>query len=464
MSVLMIMLISKAIFTGGIARYLIAARANDDNAEILQITSSTFVLNTIIAFIVLIFGLPFSFFIEHILIIDEAYHSEAHLMMGIMIFSFAFRLAFATFESGLIVEQRFVLINVIRLLLTLFRLILLLILILGISPRVIWVVIATEATNVLGISLYGFFSRRIIPSLRVKLRYINKKSIKKILSFGIWSFIGQIANRIRTAADPIILNQLAGAFDITIFYIGGIVPKHAYNIIEHATQSILPSLTAMHETKQHEKLARTYIRYGRIMTWLFLFIATPLIVLNKEVMTLYAGKQYVSAGIILLILLIAEMLRQTYSAIVKISYAMAKMKIYSLISISTQIINLVLTIILVSIYEMGAFGAALSTLIIRGAFEFWIFSIYGAQLIKIKYRKWFFGSFVRGVIPGICVIPFLLILRSIWIPENWLIVIAQSFFSFILYIIAVVYIASNKEDKNDLLRLLRWVRKRIKRE
>ena len=139
----MFLLIAKAIFTGGIARYLTAARARDDDEEITEIVSSTFAVNVIVAFLVLLVGLPAATIVDKILVIDEAYVSDARFMMGIMVLSFAARLAFASFESGLIVEQKFVIINTIILSQILLRLVLLLILLIVISHRVIWVAIAT---------------------------------------------------------------------------------------------------------------------------------------------------------------------------------------------------------------------------------------------------------------------------------------------------------------------------------
>ena len=102
-SVLMLMLIAKAIFTGGIARYLIAARARNDSVAIEEITSSTFFLNTIVSAVFLAIALPAAFNIEKLLTIDAMYVRDARLMMAIMVVSFALRLALASYESGLIV-------------------------------------------------------------------------------------------------------------------------------------------------------------------------------------------------------------------------------------------------------------------------------------------------------------------------------------------------------------------------
>ncbi|MFW5879273.1 MAG: lipopolysaccharide biosynthesis protein [bacterium] len=463
-SISMFMLTAKAVFTGGIARYLIAARANNDNQRITEIASTTFVLNSSIALFIFIIGLPVAFSIENFLKIDPEYYRDARIIMALVLTSFCLKLAFATFESGLIVEQRFVTINIINVSMTVLRLLLLFIFVVGVSPRVLWVVIATEAANMTSLLLFGIMSKKHIPALRIKLNKIRKKTVKAILSFGVWSFVGQLANRIRTAADPIILNQMAGSFTVTIYYIGSLIPRNIYQIVQHATQAILPSLTAMYETGQGDKLSRTYIRYGRVLTWILLFVGLPFMVLHREIMSLYAGSEYAKAGTVLLILLIAEAIEQSYSGVVKLAIASAKMKTLSILSLITQAFNLTLTLVLVGFFKYGAVGAAASTLITRIALEYWVFSIYGAKLAGVTYLRWFKGAFLRGIIPFIVGIPVMMLLKRVWIPENWLHIFLQACIGIIVYLIVMIGFSAGRADRKDMKRLINWIRSKMKKE
>ena len=460
-SILMFMLIAKSIFTGGIARYLIAARSRGDNVQIERIVSSTFALNAAIACIVFVVGIPISMSVERLLTIDPVYHGDAHRMMLIMVTSFALRLAFASFESGLIVEQRFVIINVVAVGASLLRFGLLLIFVIGVSPRILWVALATEVVNILRMLVTSVLSARALPYLRFRRKSVNWGTLKQILSFGSWSFFGQIANKIRIAADPVILNQLAGPLDVTFYYLGSLVPKNAYSIVGHVTQVLLPSLTAMYETGQHTRLANAYLRYGRVVTWILFSVAIPFIILSGKIMTLYAGTNFISAGTVLAVLFVADIFELPYSAVPKIAFAAAKMKVFSLLSAGAQSLNLLLTLTLVGFFNMGAFGAALSTLLIRVFVELPIFSVYGAHLVGIPYRKWVVSAWLRGILPGLSAALAMLIVKVFWSPDNWLSIIAQAAMGVIAFILAAFFIAAEKIDRADALRLLKLLAGRI---
>lgn len=459
-SVLMFMLIVKAVFTSGIARYLIAARTQDDASAIEEITSSTFALNVLIAILFLGLAVPAAANVEELLTIDAAYVADARRMMGIMVVSFALRLALASYESGLIVEQKFVLINVVALSVSVFRVALLVIFVVGVSPRVLWVVLATELSNIVSLVVFSILSRRAIPSLRFRISGVRTATLKKVLTFGSWAFVAQVANRIRTAADPIILNQFAGPVAVAVYYIGSLIPKNLFGITQHATQAVLPSMTALYETGQLQRLRSTYIRYGRVLSWAFFAVGTPIIALRKEIVVLYAGPEYATAAVVLVLLMAAEALEQAYSAMPRVAFAMAKMRKLSVLSVIAQIANLSLTIVLVAVFEFGAIGAAASTLAIRLSLEFSIFSVYGSRLVGLRYRTWFAEALLRGALPAAIAFPLMLLVRAYWPPTGWILVLVQSMIGLVVFCIVLYFLSATRQDRDDLSTLLSWLSRR----
>lgn len=459
-SIMMFLLVAKSVFTGGIARYLIGARTTNDNQKIVEITSSTFFLNLVVALVILVIGLFAASRIETIIVIDEAYITEARIMMAIIVVSFCIRLAFASFESGLVVEQRFVIINLILLGQTILQLTILLILLLGVSPRVIWVTVATEGSSLASLLFLVFYSRKLIPSMRIRLSEVRISTLNQVLKFGAWNFVGMIANRLYLFSDSLILNRLSNPFQVTIMHLGGLIPKRLFDIITHSAFSVLPSITAMYETGQYERLGRTYLRIGRVMMWVFLLVGTPLIVLRNELMGLYTHGLYTDAALILLILVIAGAFEQSYSSVSRIAFAMARMRRYSLIAITSQTINVAFTIYLVSVFQLGALGAALSTLTVRILIEFPLFSVTGVRMLNLRYIDWFTKTFLAGLIPAVITFFFMTVVKSVWSPIGWWGLFQQAALGVIVYLGGVM-LASDKNDRRDIARIAVWVRERV---
>ncbi len=459
-SMLMFLLIAKTVFTGGIARYLIAARAKGDDKKISEIVSSTFVLNCFVALIFFLLSYPLIINIEHVIRVDDAYILDSRIMMFVMVISFCLRLMFSSFESGLMVEQHFIIINVINLSQNIVRLILLLIVLESFEPRIVYVVIVTESCQILGLVFLCYFSKRKLPFMKFELSSVKKDVLKDVLNFGLWSFLGMIANRIRIFADPLILNRLTNPYQVTIFYLGSLIPRQLDGTISRSLYSILPSITAMYETGQEERLVRTYIRVGRIMIWGFMFISVPLMVVSKEIFGLYTDNMYAESATVFLILITASGLQQAYSSVYRISYAMARIKQYTVISFVSQMLNLALTIYLILYYKLDAFGAAASTLIVRLLVEFPLLSLLGVKLLKIKYSYWFYNSFIKGIVPALFTYILLSIAKFYWPVSGWVGVVYLICAGCITYIL-FMFTMLDKEDKKDMIKLVDFIKNKF---
>jgi len=448
-SVAMILLISKSIFTGGIARYLSAARSVDDDDRIQSITSTTFAVNGVAAVALLIAGMWFSINIDRIITIDPAFVYDARVMMAILVASIALRLAFASFEMGLIVEQKFVLINGIELLSVLIRLVILLVLIFGVSTRVLWVAVATEFANALALAVKVVMSRRVLPALRFHPSLVNLKTAKELLSFGSWSLVGMIASRMRTTANPLILNQLAGPVDVSAYYIGSLVPKQIHATTAQANTVVLPSMTAMHSTGQTARLAHAYIRYGRIMSFAYLLVATPVVLLRQELVILYAGHEYLVAAAVVGLLLLADGFSQSYEILWQVASAKGRIRTLTLISVAIQSVNLLLTLVLVGVYDMGALGAAFSTLVTRVVLEFAMAATYGVWLVGTSFRRWLVDSVMRGITPFVLTYVLATFVQFFSVPTTW----TGVFIHVVLYsaiYLATVFAVAKTEDRRDM--------------
>ncbi len=450
MSMMMFIFMLRTILTGGIARYITEAYASGDEKGVTQITSTMFIVQLCGGMIILLFGFLLSWNINKILTIHPDLVWDARIMMGLMVLSFTIQLSGTPFAIGLFVKQKFVLMNVILFSANLLRILILVVLFFGVSTRVLWVIVAYEVAVLSGMFVRIVLSRRFIPSIRFSFSEINWKIAKKLFSFQSWTFITQVAYKIHTSADLIILNKLATSFDVTCFYLGSMFKKQIDDAMLALTQPIIPPLTAMHAMGEKSRLANTYFRYGRYYTWIFMMVALPLIIYRKELITLYVGSQYLLAAKILALLLLGSILSTGNAMMYHLAIAKGQIKELSIRIIIIQLLMLSLNLYLVGVLKMGALGSALATFSVSVLIAPFVFIPIGLRLANVNLGKWLKHTVLPGYLPGFGAFAVWFGLRLINQPETWFILILYSFIGCMSYMAILILFCLQKGDVKDI--------------
>jgi O-antigen/teichoic acid export membrane protein len=441
-------------FTAGIGRYIIEAYAKGDEEGVTRIISSIFPFLMLCAILVLGIGGLTAWNVDHILNIPAGRLSDARLMFSLLFITFAYRISALPFQFGFQVKQKFVASNLLTLARTLTTIAILFVLLFSSGVWVVWVVVANTATGVVFITVRLIYSRRILPSLKYRVRMFDFSTAKTVLSFGFWSFLGQSASSLRLAMDPIILNLFATPMDVTCFHIGSSFWRQIIILMGRVFVNLQPAFIAMHSTNQRQSFVNTFHRGNRYFMWLMLFMAMPLMIYRKELISLYVGPNYMVSATVLALLLLDSPLGSGLTMVGRAARAMGRIREITPYAICLELANLALTIYLVRNLQLGAVGSALSTFLVGlfGCLFIWI--PISVRLLKISFHDWVNKSFIPGILPAISggVIWFSL---HLWHPPaTWFEL--GTFFSVgaIFYLVALITLGLDKFERRDLRRVL----------
>lgn len=450
MSIMVFLLLVKTLLASGIVRYATDAKAKKDSERIERIVSTMFVLTTAMALVSLGIGTGFALNINRFITVAPQYTADAVFIAVVLVVSFSLQMLLSPFEFGLVVAQRFVLLNMIEVGVVFLRIGLLLVLLFGVSTRVIWVAVANEAAGAAGIVARYTLSRRVLPEMRFNVRSIHWGVGAELLSFGWWAFIGQAGHRMRTHADPIILNAFATSFDVVCFYLGNMVIVQLNTLMLRMGETVVPSLTAMNATEQHERLGKVYLRFNRLALLLFMLPAVPLMVFRGELITLYVGAEFAPAATVLLLLMANASLGKGYGMLYKLGIAKGRMKFLAITGLALQAGNLALTLVLVGIFELGAVGAALSTFVVGVGIRSVVLIPYSLRLAGVSVADWFTRTLLPGYLPAVIAGVLGLVLRAYimtslrWSTVGILIAVTCTAYLFSAYLFGL-----KREDKQD---------------
>lgn len=399
-SIMIFVPIFTMILSSGIRRYVVEAYANNAGEQISKIVSTMFPILFMGSISLLALGGILAWKIDVVLRIAPEYVDDARIMLMLIISLEALRLSLQAFSSGLYVKQRFVLENVIKIGSECIRLALLFSLLLGFSVSVVSVVISTVVAGLLEVTILYVVSRKMLPDQRFDISKFEWSIMKDLTRFGGWSSLYGIAGMVRKASDPIILNRLSSPLEVTYFHLGSLVPNRMEVIVNQSfLGSVSPVVVGLHADGQDEKLKKLYLRLGRIAMWGVLLVIAPFLVHYEQIVTLYVGSNFLPAGTVMILLLACYPI--VYGNILHTSLAHAKIRMKSLAlrESASALINLILTLILVGKFQMGAIGAATSTFIVYGLGSIVIFWPFGKGMVNATWQEIWSDVFLPGIMP-----------------------------------------------------------------
>ena len=451
-----------AVLTGSIARYVTEGYAKGDPRRVTEVVSSMVPQIAIAVLVFLTLGGLASWKVGWFLTIHPEQLLEAQLMMSLLILNQGVVVLAMPFSVGLYVRQRFVWLNLIQLGQSLLKLSLLFILLFGVSTQVLWVVVSSVVPAMLGTAVTVLISRRLIPELRFDRSAFRWATARRLTSFGAWTMIGELVWRIRTSSDLIILNKLATAADVNAFHIGMIPDRQVEGLTSAASSTLQPALTSMHATNKQGGLRRAYLRGNRYYLWATLAVAVPLLVFPRELVSLYVGESYILAGTVAMIMYGYYPLRWASEMLYRVALATARVRGYFTVSMIAGLSKVAISILLVGKFQMGALGAALSTLVVGTFFQLGFFWPMGLRMLDLPFRRYLRETLLPGWAPAGVAAVTCYVVKSSLPATSWLALGVDVAVGLLVY--GLVLLAFLRpEDRTDLARLLRHIESILRR-
>lgn len=462
MSLMMVGQFMAYLFTSGIGRYVTDALARGQAERIGEIASTMTATCGAAGAALMGLGLLAGWQIDRVMDLEAGTVAQAQWMVIVGFGSLAVRIPFAPFSAGIFARQWFVAQNIVTLLGAVLRAVLLLLLILLAGPMVLWVIVSGAAANILVELTQALLGRRAVPALRFRFRAVRWPVARELGLFGLWSSAGMLANRIREGADPIVLNHLSTPVDVNAFHVGSLIDRQLQLVMTIVFRPIDPVMTAMHATGQHERLGKAYVRGTRLLMWVILSVATPLLVFRDELLGLYLGDEFATyrdASVVLALLIVGLVFFASIALLFRLSRAQARVRRVMGLMLMIQIVNVAVTLVLVGGLGLGSIGSALATAGTIGVAAPTVLWPIGCRLAGVRYGYFLRHGFLRGLGP-------LLVgglaaegLRRLAEPETLLPVLGCMAAGWLLCLISMAPWAS-VADRRDLGRVVQRLRGR----
>ena len=444
-----------SVFTGGVSRYIVEAYALGEPRRVAEITSSILPLLGGAAATFMTTGLVLAAHVEDVLTIAPGMEDTARIMLTLLVVNYALQVVTLPYSTGFHVRQRFVELNALGVLRDVLKIILLVTFLVGIGPSVLWVVVANVIADQTHLVAVLYRSRQLVPEVRFKPALFRWATGRKLVSFGLWTTMGQLANMMATSVGILILNEYGTALDVTVYHLGATAFRQIESAIGLAAFPLLPALTAMHSLADKARLARTTLRGGRYGLWVALFVACPAAIFSREFVHLYLGEGFADAAIVLTLFMGVFLFVGPTSLLPMLAMAMARVRDYHLAFFTASALGLLLTVYLVAVQGLGAIGVALSLLITMGVAELFYFWPLQIRLTGVRWRDFGTAVLTRGLLPAVVGSLVWVAVERVIPPDSWFSLVVVIAIGAIAYVSTLITFCFDENDRNIAKRLVR---------
>ena len=371
--------------------------------------------------------------------------SKARIMMIMLIFNFAICFPLTVFASLMQAYERFIFLRVINILrVVLNPIIALPFLLCGYGSIMLVTVTTVLNISALLMNVYYCFKYLDIHFARGKF---EKAFLYEVAGYAFFIFLNAVMDKIYWGTGQFILGIISGTIQVAIYAIA-MQFMQMYMMFSNAISGVLlPKVTMMVANgATSRELTALMIKIGRLQYIIMSYIIVMFFLLGKEFIYLWAGENYISAYLMVLIIMAGQFVSLIQTAGIAILQAMNlnryRMTIYTIIAI----INIFTSIVLAKMY--GGLGCAISTSVAIFISTGLIMNRY--YHVKVRINMVLFWKNIISMLPSaiILILIVLIFQMNVFFESNWLNFSIKVVIYSLLYLILMFTVSMNYYEKN----------------
>jgi O-antigen/teichoic acid export membrane protein len=349
--------------TPTVIRFTAFHRGQDAPEEIDTLASTSFVVYLVLAIVSIAAGLVIAWFLPDMISLGPLEERPAQVAAVIAVVTLGIQAPLGLFASLLKGAQRFDVLNAGGVLSIGVYAVLVIVVLTRHSTLPTLAFIALIASLVL-IVFPLLFIRRELPGLRISREAVSRESLKGLLSFSWFGFLGHVAGKVVFNADVIVIGIILGARDVALYGVASRLFSLVAGVASTGTSLLLPVQSELEGRGEHER-QRSFVTAGvRASSGVGVLLGFPLVILPAWVLTAWLGSGFRASVVPLALLGAAATFSATNTVLSQYLFARGRPKMLALAQSTLAAANLGLTIgLLLATGDIWA--AALATLVVE---------------------------------------------------------------------------------------------------
>jgi O-antigen/teichoic acid export membrane protein len=282
-------------------------------------------------------------------------------------------------------------------------------------------------------------------AVRYSLRYVDRESFRKMVSYGSITFVAAIASQLRFYSDATVIGIFMGSAAITYFSIGSKLVSYSSNVTQSMAQIFTPMSSQFNAKGDVERLRRILMMGNRACALIVFPLSATLIILGKSVIEVWVGVKYVPIGYtVLVLLIISDSTQMAQSASGKILYGMARHRTLAFVWLAEGVVNLILSIVL--LHHYGVIGVALGTAIPQVCTNLFFLPEHLCGVLGVRLWTFVSQTYLSPALLCAPLVGVLLLLRHFFVAHTYLELLAQVAAGGLVYAVVLSWFLLTREQ------------------
>ncbi len=262
----------------------------------------------------------------------------------------------------------------------------------------------------IGVLLAGYMMLKN-PFLRLDWRYLRMAECNQLFSLGGWSSLISFASNLYERTDQILINLLLGPSFNTLYAVVIQIGSSVNRLVTAITGVLLPTAAKISASGSSWEKQQLIIRSTRYVVALAAPSAFGMCIFRREIIELWLGKGFEDAVSILPLTMFLVFSRIPIFVTWPYLTATNQLKLPALAMLFDGIINVILSIFYVKVFNLGLAGIVLGTLS-TNLIRFIFFQIpFVARLIQLPVSEYWLKAYGRAIIPMLWFVPVVWLLQ-----------------------------------------------------
>lgn len=312
------------------------------------------------------------------------------------------------------------------------------------------------ATSLLGGLVWMTVARKLLEKRGMKLSLALPRGrrlpalVRRVVGYGVYSFIHSAAQKIVFASDTLIVGIMMPIQAVTYYSIAATLTQYLKTLLGSTAKVFLPVSSELQARGRSADLHELFLRGAKLNMILVIPIALTLVVLGTQFIGLWMGRQFMQPiEWVLPILALTQILSSPHNVVVNILYGIGRHAALAWLRLGEAAVNLALSITLAK--SMGLVGVALGQAIPHLILVMVVLPLLLRSIIGFPVRDYLVGVYFRPLLAGV---PFLC--GALWIERsvhlNNLIEFAIAVALLLLLYVPSVYFLGLTGTERDLVR------------
>ncbi len=223
------------------------------------------------------------------------------------------------------------------------------------------IVILNLFWNLATIAANAFWAKRALPSLRINFGSCDLGYLRRIISFGVWTFVIQAGTIIHFTTDRLLIGFLLPISFVTYYVVAVKLAEIIRSVPMPVVGVLFPAVSDLKAKGEVSAISEILLRGTRYVLSMSIPISVFLFLFSRQILAIWMGPEYgQSSGLVLMLFASAYLVNTLTFVNTSVLFGLGIHRLMAIYCVASSAINLGLDLILIP--RMGIHGAAAASL------------------------------------------------------------------------------------------------------